>query len=296
MWDLREYRMAGDPVEALKMMRAGPGRGFYIAGGTDLYLEKPRCDFVVDISRAGLSGLVLSEEGDLAIGAATPLQELVEDERVRGFAGGAVSRVAAQCGNRPVRSTATIGGNLCHALPSGDLAPVLLALDATCLIMGLAEQEEADQEDAEQETISLKDFFVGPRLTVLDGRLLAGLYLPAAARHRVCLCHKFSRSAEDICLVQVAVALEVEAGIVKQARIALGAVAPVPLRSTLAENVLTDRPLAELDEQALSEAAELAAGESEPIDDHRASADYRRHLVQVMTRRLLTQAVEGGAA
>ena len=295
MWELKDYCLAADAAEAMQLMREHSGSGRYIAGGTDLFLEKPPCDFVVDISRAGLSGCAVSEGGDLAVGAATTLQALAEDEMARTFAGGALSRVAGLCGNRPVRSTATIGGNLCHALPSGDLAPVLLALDATCLIMGL------DAEGGlEQESVPLQDFFVGPRLTVLEGRLLAGLYLPAAARDRRCLSRKYTRSAEDISLVQVAVGLDVADGRVEAARIALGAVAPVPLRSTPAEDILVGRSLAELDEEALREAAEMAAADADPIDDHRASAEYRRHLVRVLTRRLLARAVaaneEGGAA
>ncbi len=295
MWELKDYRLAADPAEALHLLREGPGVGRFIAGGTDLFLDRPPCDFVVDISRAGLDGVAVSDQGDLAIGAATTLQTLAESEAVGEFAGGALARVAALCGNRPVRTTATLGGNLCQALPSADMAPVLLALDATCLIMGQDEQGEV-----EQESVPLKDFFVGPRLTVLEGRLLAGLYLPAASRGWRCYTRKFTRSAEDICLVQVAVSLGVEQGVVREARIALGAVAPVPLRSTLAENMLVDQSLEQLTDDVLRDAAEIAAGEAQPIDDHRASAAYRRDLVRILTRRLLIRALqdneEGGAA
>lgn len=286
MWDLKDYRMASNPAHAVELMQAGPGVGRYIAGGTDLILEKPDCDFVVDISGAGLDDVVRTNDGDLFMGAATTLENLTQNPLVTGFAGGALSRMAHICCNRPVRTNATVGGNLCSALPSADMAPVLLALDAACFVMG----------HEEQESMALADFFVGPRLTVLDGRLLMGLALPGIAAGWRCHCHKFTRSAEDISLIQVAVALGVEDEIITDARIALGAVAPVPMRSALAENLLTDRPLSEITPEVMAEVGEMAAGESEPIDDHRASAEYRRDMVRVLTRRLLERAVVGGAS
>jgi len=281
MWRLDDYRYAGSAAEAVALMKAGPGLGIYIAGGTDLFLQPPACDFAVDISDAGLGDIVRSDGGDLFVGAAATLHRLETDPLVADFAGGALARAAAACGNRPVRTTATVGGNLCNALPSADMAPVLLALDATCFIT------DGDSE----ESLPLTDFFVAPRLTVLEGRLLAGLALPAAAAGRRCLARKLTRSAEDISLVQVAVGLDVAGGILETVRIALGAVAPVPMRSTLAEDQLVGAEVAGLEPSLLADAAAIAAGESEPIDDHRASAGYRRDMVRVLTRRLLAEAL-----
>ncbi len=100
-----------------------------------------------------------------------------------------------------------------------------------------------------------------------------------------------TRSAEDISLVQVAVSLGLENDTVTAARIALGAVAPVPMRSTLAENMLVGQKVSDLGPELLNDAAEIAAGEAEPISDKRASAEYRREIVKVLTRRLLAQAL-----
>ena len=286
MWDLKDYLIASNPAEALEMMRKGPGTGKFIAGGTDLFLHKPSCDFVVDISRAGLTDIASTPTGDLFIGAAATLENLAGNPFVQQFACGAISKMAALCGNRPVRSTATMGGNLCNALPSADLAPVLLALDATCFII----------DDQQQESLPLAEFFVGPRLTVLDDRLLVGVALPAESSTWRCHCHKLTRAAEDISLMQVAVALGLEDDQVAEVRIALGAVAPVPMRATMAEDFLTDMPVTELTGEIIADAAEIAAGEAEPISDHRASEEYRRDMVRVFTRRLLTRAVEGGAS
>ena len=277
MWDLKEYRFATSPGEAVAMLRKGPGKGAYIAGGTDMFLYPPACDFVVDVNQAGISNLARTSGGEVFIGAAATLQNVAAHEFVAGYAGGAIAQAAALCGNRPVRSTATIGGNICNALPSADMAPVLLALDATCFV--------ADEES--QESLPLADFFVGPRKTVLDDRLLVGLGLPAEASGWRCLCKKLTRSAEDIALVQVAVALDVADGVVRQVRIALGAVAPVPMRARLAEAMITGLTVTDITHDLILDAADVAAGEASPIDDHRASGDYRRDMVRVLTKRLL---------
>jgi carbon-monoxide dehydrogenase medium subunit len=298
MWELKEYRIAGSVGEAVAMMRRGPGKGVYIAGGTDLFLFPPACDYVVDVNHAGMSSIARTPDGDLVIGAAATLHDIATSPLVTGFAGGLVSAAAAHCGNRPVRTTATIGGNLCNALPSADLAPALLALDAVCYI--------ADEDS--QESLPLEEFFTGPRRTVLDGRLLVGIALSAAAGERRALARRLTRSAEDIALVQVAVALEIEGDRVGAARIALGSVAPVPMRAMLAEALVEGELIANLDPDRLADAAAIAAEECEPIDDHRASAEYRREMVGVLTRRLLAGALaaatdtsrgadnEGGAA
>ncbi len=293
MWNLKDYRFATNPAEAVALMRRGPGKGAYIAGGTDMLLDRPACDFVVDVNHAGIGDIARTPGGDIFLGAAATLHDITRCDLVRDFADGAVCFAAEHCGNRPVRSTATVGGNLCNALPSADMAPVLLALDATCYI--------ADTDS--QESLPLTDFFVGPRMTVLEDRLLVGVALPADCAGWRCVSQKLTRSAEDISLVQVAVALAVEDGKIRDARIALGAVAPVPLRATLAESMLVGQEIALVTPDVVADVGSIAAGECEPLDDHRASAEYRREMTGVLTRRLVARALvgdtvpgEGGAA
>lgn len=285
MWELKEYRVASSVAEALALIQQGPGRGVFIAGGTDLFLDPPDCDFVVDINNAGFGEAALSPGGDLFVGAAATLQQVATNELVRDFAGGGLAQVAARCGNRPVRTTATIGGNLCSALPSGDMAPILLALDASCYLVG----------PEDQESLPLENFFLGPRQTVLEGRLLMGLSLPGVAADRRCAVEKLTRSAEDIALVQVAVAASLAGGTLAALRIALGAVAPVPLRARQAESHLEGLPLAAVTSDLIAEAAEMASSECDPISDHRAGADYRRQMVRVLTRRLVTRLLADSA-
>ncbi len=289
MWKLQDYRYAGSATEAVAMLRAGPGTGLYIAGGTDLMLFPPAdCDFVVDVNNAGLSDIVRTGDGDLFIGAAAPLEDIVGSPLVTSYAGGAIAEAAAKCGNRPVRTVATIGGNLCSALPSADLAPVLLALEAKVHI--------ADQQD--QQKLALADFFQGPRQTVLGDRLLVGISLRADYSDLVVAQHKLTRCAEDIGLVLVAVAIRFDDGKVDVARIALGAVAPTPMRAPAAEALLIGfDPSSQAPEQIESlktQVAAAAAGATQPIDDHRASAEYRRAMVEVLVHRLLNQLLHPG--
>ncbi len=283
MRDLKEYRIATTAGEAVAMLKAGPGKGRYIAGGTDMYLYHPDCDFVVDINQAGLGGIAGTDQGDILIGAATPLQDCFNSDLLQKFAGGEVCKVAGQCGNRPIRTTATIGGNICNALPSADMAPVLMALDAVCFIV----DEEC------QEIVPLNEFFLGPRKTVLDKRLLAGLALPNDVAGWVCETYKLTRSAEDIALVQVAVSMAVEDGALANVRIALGSVAPVPMRCHLAEEQLAGIKLEEITPDLVEIVSVIAAGECDPIDDHRASAEYRTDMVRVLTKRLICRVLAG---
>lgn len=289
MWEIKEYRAAASAAQAVSLLRQGPGRGIYIAGGTDLLLFPPAVDFVVDVNGAGIGAIEPAGGGGVRVGAAATLHQVATHPLILAFGGGAVAQAASHCGNRPVRSTATLGGNLCNALPSADMAPVLLALDAQC--------EIADTAAIEQ--VPLDAFFTGPRRTVLGDRLLAAILLPGTAAPRTCLFTKLTRTAEDISLVQVAVALQVAGGVLAQVRIALGAVAPTPLRALPAESLLAGLPLTQAAGR-LQEAALAAAAHCSPIDDHRASAEYRRDMVRVLTGRLLAQALvqatTGGAA
>ena len=283
MWDLKEYRYAGSAAEAVALMRCGPGKGCFIAGGTDLFLTPPvGCDFVVDINGAGLDGIVRRGDGSLFLGTAATLEKISRSPLLQDYADGAVAKAAHACGNRPVRSVATVGGNLCNALPSADMAPILLALDGVAHI--------AD-EDA-QTSLPLHDFFTGPRQTVLAHRLLVGLELPPRAADWGARSYKLTRTVEDISLVQVAVALEWDGSAIAMARIALGAVASVPVRARDAEELLAGLDMATVaGEEGIQSAAAAAAAAARPIDDHRASAAYRRAMVAVLTGRLLAELV-----
>ncbi len=276
---IKELRVATSPAEAVAMLRSGPGRGCYVAGGTDLIPSREGYDFLVDINQVGLTGLDRTAQGDVIIGATTPLSLIRHHDVIRGFAGGELARLAGQWGQGPERSAATIGGHLCRALPPADLAPVLLTLDALCFIV--------DEES--QESLLLADFFPAPERTILGDRLLAGVVLPGEAASR--RCHALEAKGEDAALVQVAVGLDVSEGVITTARIALGALAPVPLRCLLAEDQLAGQKVVDITRDVIEDVAVIAAGESDPVDDHRASAGYRQDQARELTRRLLCRAL-----
>jgi carbon-monoxide dehydrogenase medium subunit len=236
---------------------------------------------VVDLSAvAELRTISDAPDGGLRIGASVTARELELDARVRSrFA--ALAESAAMVGSVQVRNLATLGGNLCNAAPSADLAPPLLALDAEAVIAG----------PSGQRWVSMASFFLGVRRTVLaPGELLLEIVVPAQGAHSGgnYLRHTPRREL-DIAVVGVASQVTLTGGKCTAARIALAAVAPVPLRATDAEQALVGQPLTP---QQIERAAELASGAARPIDDHRGSIEFRNHLVRVLTRRTLTTALQ----
>ena len=188
-----------------------------------------------------------------------------------------LAQAAAKLGSVQVRNRATIGGNLCNASPSADTASALLALDARVEIYGKTGMR----------VIELDRFFLGPGATVLDdGELLTRLKIPLTRNRQGSVYYKLStRKAMDLAFVGVAVLIELgENDEIIKTRIALGAVAPTPIRVPSAERPLEGMRLRP---EAARESAELAARSCEPISDHRASAEYRREMVRELCQQAL---------
>ena len=284
---MRRFELAvpGSVDECLQILaKRGPDTKV-VAGGTDLLPQlkngvlKP--GWVVDLSAvAELRTISDAPDGGLRIGASVTARELELDARVRSrFA--ALAESAAMVGSVQVRNLATLGGNLCNAAPSADMAPPLLALDAEAVIAGPSGQRR----------VPMASFFLGVRRTVLaPGELLLEIVVPAQGAHSGgnYLRHTPRREL-DIAVVGVASQVTLAGGKCTTARIALAAVAPVPLRATDAEQALVGQPLTP---QQIERAAELASGAARPIDDHRGSIEFRNHLVRVLTRRTLTTALQ----
>ena len=273
-----------DSVEAcLKVLAERGADAKPVAGGTDLLpqmkngLLKPRC--VVDLT--GLAELRVLETGSgLRIGAAVSARELELAPGVGPEYEG-LTESAGVVGSVQVRNLATLGGNICNAAPSADMAPPLLALEAEAVIAGQSGRRR----------MPLSDFFVGVRQTALQpDELLVEIVVPAPGGRSGGNYRRLTPRRElDIAVVGVASQLTFQNGVCSKARIALGAVAPVPLRATEAEAVLEGQ---EVTPELIEQAAEAAVGAARPISDQRGSADYRRHLVRVLTRRTLQTALE----
>ena len=258
-----------------------------IAGGTDLLLQMrigevaPKA--LVNLTRvAELRSSNAPDGSPFFLAALTTLEELRQSESIR-IRFPALAEAAATMASVQVRNLATVGGNLCHAAPSADLAPPLLVLGAEARIVGPRGERR----------LPLESFFLGPGLTALGpDELLLGLELPDPVGHSLYLKHS-PRASMDIAIVGLAVSLERMDGRCATARIALGAVAPTPMRAVAAEAELVGQRLTP---ERIDRAARAAAAEASPIDDVRASAWYRRRIVEVLTRRGLMALAESPPA
>ncbi len=201
------------------------------------------------------------------------LGQIAANQRIQqDYAALAIS--AGLIGSVQIRNVATVGGNLCNAAPSADAAPPLLVLGAQG-----------------QYTVPLEAFFLEPGHTVLQpGELLQEIVVPRPAQRSGSFYVRHTpRARMDLAVAGVAVAITLNAdGTLAEARLALGAVAPVPMRATEAEALLPGQALTE---ELLQEVGALTAQQAQPIDDQRASAAYRRRLVNVLTQRALRGAL-----
>jgi len=195
----------------------------------------------------------------------------------------AIAQGAEVVGSAQIRNRATLVGNLCNAAPSADTPPGLLVLGARVRLAG----------PRGRRTLALEDFFAEPGQTALrPGELVVAVQVPpplprsgsAYARHTL-------RQAMDIAVTGVAVALRLapRGPVCADIAIALGAVAPTPVRAHAAEDLLRGQ---ELSPDLIEQAADAAAAAAQPIGDVRASAEYRRELVRVLTGRMIQSALE----
>jgi carbon-monoxide dehydrogenase medium subunit len=256
-----------------------------VAGGTDLVpqmkngLVKPAR--VVDLSGVPeLKVLETGADGALRVGAGVTARMIELSEIVRnGFV--SLAEGAGVVGSYQVRNLATIGGNVCNSAPSADMSPPLVALDAVAVVEG----------PNGRRLLPITDFFQGVRRTALEpGELLVEIQVPnpGAGSGGMYLRHTPRREL-DIAVVGVASQLTIQDGRCSKARIALGAVAPVIVRAEEAEARLVGQ---QITPDLIEEAAMLAVQSARPISDQRGSAEFRRHLVRVLTRRTLRTAFE----
>lgn len=275
--------------DCLKILAERGGQAKLVAGGTDLLPQMKngvlRPALVVDLSAVPQVRRIQGGDGrGLRIGATVTASDLEVSPAVRGPYL-AIAESAALIGSLQVRNLATLGGNLCNAAPSADMAPPLMALEAEAVIAGPGGERR----------VPLADFFAGVRKTVLaPDELLVELIVPAPAAHTGghYLRHTPRREL-DIAVVGVASQLTLADGHCAKARIALASVAPTPVRAVAAERSLEGRAVTP---ESIERAAVLAVEAARPISDQRGSAEFRRHLVRILTRRTLTTALQRASA
>jgi CO/xanthine dehydrogenase FAD-binding subunit len=267
------------------------GGATVLAGGTDLMPQtqagkvKP-ARVLLNIRRIeGLDGVHV-EGPRLVLGTRVSVTTLLAHPLVRQHAP-LLTQAAGKFASDQIRNAATIGGNVCNASPAGDLLTPLLALDAEIELARLS-----DHGGVLERRVPIDGFFTGPGRTVREPHeLLTALGVPPAQPDQVVRFYKGgTRQALDISSISIAlVARRGDDGLLRDVRLALGAVAPTPIRARAAEAALEGR---RLDAATIAAAAEAAAAEAKPIDDVRASAWYRRELLRNMTARMLTDVAQ----
>lgn len=280
-----QYHVPESLPEASRLLHELGDAASLFAGGTDLLVEIREelrvCAHVIDIKKIrGLRELSFDDARGLRIGAQTTARDIETSPVVRAKYPNLASAAAA-LGSIQVRNRATLVGNICRASPSADTLPPLIADGAVLTIWS----EEGER------SAPVERFFVGPGKTVLArGEIVTGVTIPPPrpASARIYIKHG-RRKAMELATVGVAVSVERDDDVCGDIRIALGAVAPTPIRAIRAEAALRGNRITP---SLIAEAAEAAILESTPISNVRASAGYRREMVGVLTRRAI-EAVTG---
>ncbi len=261
-----------------------------LAGGTDIIDQlkagRRKADLIVDVKRVPeLQRLEMDAEG-LHLGAARCCTDVHHYAGVRHHYA-ALAESTGLVGSLQIQNRAAVGGNVCNAAPSADTTPALLIHDAKAVI--------ASQRS--KRIVPLTDFFAGPGQTVLQrSEILIGLSLPLPPANSASAYLRFiPRNEMDIAVAGVGSYIELDpvSNVIRKARIALASVAPTPVRARAAENVLEGKVVSDELFAAAGEAAVLAAS---PITDVRGSAEYRKELVRVLTRRTLALCRDRAAA
>jgi carbon-monoxide dehydrogenase medium subunit len=273
--------------EAIARLAEYGDRARILAGGTDILVQlregKKSADLVIDIKNIPeLNAVELSPQHGLLIGAAVPCYRIYEDTEIEiSFPG--VFDAAVLIGGIQIQARASLGGNLCNASPAADSIPALIVHRATCIVAGPSGWRE----------IPVEKFCTGPGRTVLErGELLVSLRLPPPEpRSGAAYLRFIPRNEMDIAVVGAGVSVTLDAGRSRciAARVALAAVAPTPLFVPTAGEALVDGVISDA---LVDKAASLAQQAVRPISDMRGDADYRRHLVDVLTKRALHRAIE----
>jgi CO/xanthine dehydrogenase FAD-binding subunit len=280
-----EYHDPPTLAEACQIMAELKEKARPLAGGTDLLVNMRRGtvspENVVSLGRIEELRGIHPSNGQLRLGACMTAAEIGQSKEVNDLIN-PLGIGANSLGSPLIRNLATIGGNLVTARPAADLPPPLMAYGASVVL----------KNSSGKRTISLDNFFRGPGQTVMEPDELlteitierpppysGGDYIKLGARKTL---------ITSIVNVAAFLSLDGRDGTITSARVVLGAVAPVPMRATSSEQVL----LGEKPTDALFlRAGEAAAGDSKPIDDFRGSAEYRRAMVEVLTRRALNMAL-----
>ena len=280
-----EYHRPKTLEEALKL-KASIAGARWLAGGTDLLVQfnkrsKPLPPAVISLRNIDELCAIDARDGGLRIGSMVSLTDIAAHPAIRdGFS--ALTESIRLFASEQIRNVCTLGGNLCNASPAADCAPPLLVHDARIEL----------QSQAGTRFVELANFFRGPGQTAIEaGEVLAAVWLshPRAGCRSAFM--KKGRTQMDVAVASVAVRVEMDGDVCRSARVAAGAVAPLPLRLPEVEAILEG---ARISNDLVSRARQAASRAVSPITDIRSTETYRRHIVGVFVERALSSLTGGG--
>ncbi len=274
-------------AEALTVLASKGDRARLIAGGTDILVMmragRRTADVVVDAKGIPeLNELSYDSQKGLVLGAAVPCYRIYENQQVAKAYPGLIDS-AGLIGGIQIQGRASIGGNLCNAAPSGDAIPPIIALSGVCNIASSSGTRQ----------VAAEEFCTGPGQNQLQpGEMLVSIAFPAPQAHSGTNYQRFiPRNEMDIAVAGVGshVVLDGSGQNFVSARIALASVAPTPVFAKDAGDSLAGKPVSEA---TIQEASEKAMAAAKPINDMRGTIRQRTHLIGVLTRRTLNNAIE----
>jgi carbon-monoxide dehydrogenase medium subunit len=272
-----QYQAAKSVKEACKFMLAAKGKGYILAGGTDLLVQMKSGlrapGVIVDVKKIPEMTTVVEKKGSYTIGAATPAAVLGEHKKLKKAWPGVIE-AANLIGSTQVQGRASVGGNLCNASPAADSVPALVAAGCVVNIQG----------PKGKRSVPVEKFNSGPGKTTLKpGEIVVSLTLPARPKSSSdAYLRLIPRTEMDIAVVGCGVSLTMKGDTVKDARVGLGAVAPTVLLVDKAAKALIG---SKLDDKALDAAAAACSAACKPIDDKRGTIHYRTKIAGVLLKR-----------
>jgi CO/xanthine dehydrogenase FAD-binding subunit len=282
-----DYHEPSTLEEALHLLSEFGGNAKVLAGGTDLLVKmKLKIDkpvHIISIARVpGMDAIIPRDSHAVTVGAAATAADLSRHELLRErFT--PLALAAGKLGAPMIRNRATIGGNLVNGRPAADLPPACMVLNATVKLKSNTAERE----------VPIIDFFRGPGDTLIEpNELMVSINIetppPWSGGHYIKL---GARKTLEISMVNVATMITLQSpdGPILDARIALGAVAPTPVRAFAAEELLVGQ---QPSEELFRKAGEVGVGMCSPITDHRGTMEYRCMMIEVLTRKSLQASLE----
>jgi carbon-monoxide dehydrogenase medium subunit len=269
--------------EALKLLKEHNKEAKLLAGGTDLFIDIKNStinpEYLISLSKIESLRTIKKTKEGLFVGSMTNANEIADNNLIQTWLP-ALSDAALSMASYQIRNLATIGGNICSAVPSADLPPPLIVGSAKICLSGLKSER----------SILLSEFFLGPRKTEInEDEIVTGFLIPVQPPNTGVSYKKFKlREANSLPTAAVAARITLKKGVIHDACLALGAVAPVPMVASDAMKILIgQKPSKDL----FAACADKTFNECKPISDVRCCADYRRELIKTLTKRALEESL-----